>query len=173
MTALSRLNPIPTAVRAAFTLVPPFAAFRLRSNAMRAVGFRMGRGSVFWGWPSVSGSGDVSELLSIGELSGFNVRCHFDLEDEIRIGNQVSVGHEVMFLTHSHDTSDPHCRAGRKVTAPIVVEDGAWLGARSTILPGVTIGAGSVIGASVVVSEDVPEQTLYMGSQKISLAKWR
>ena len=58
-------------------------------------------------------------------------------------------------------------------TAPIVVGDGAWIGARCTILPGVTIGAGAVIGANMVIESDVPPHTLLMGKQKISLAKWR
>lgn len=159
-------------MRGMFKLAPPFTATVLRSRAMRLAGYRMGHGSHFWDWPSIGGSGDLNRL-HIGEHCGFNVRCHFDLEDDIRIGNHVSVGHEVMFITHGHDTSDPRQRAGRMTTAPIVVEDGVWLGARSTILPGVHIGTGAVIGASVVVSEDVPEQTLYMGTQKISLAKWR
>jgi maltose O-acetyltransferase len=169
---LRSYNPIPPLLTAAFKLMPPFAGTMTRSRAMRLAGFNMGHGSLFWGWPSIGGSGELG-LLKIGEDSGFNVRCHFDLEDDILIGNHVSVGHEVMFITHAHDTSDPRCRAGRMTTAPIVVEDGAWLGARSTILPGVRIGAGAVIGASVVVAEDVPEHTLIMGTQKISLAKWR
>lgn len=157
---------------AVFKLVPPFAATRVRTRAMRLAGFNMGHGSLFWDWPSLGGSGELG-LLKIGEHSGFNVRCHFDLEDEIRIGNHVSVGHEVMFITHGHDTTDPQRRAGRITRAPIVIEDGAWLGARSIILPGVRIGAGAVIGSSVVVAEDVPEHTLVMGTQKISLARWR
>jgi acetyltransferase-like isoleucine patch superfamily enzyme len=40
-------------------------------------------------------------------------------------------------------------------------------------MPGVTIGAGSVIGASVVVTEDVPPNVLFSGGRKISIAKWR
>jgi acetyltransferase-like isoleucine patch superfamily enzyme len=40
-------------------------------------------------------------------------------------------------------------------------------------MPGVTIGAGSVIGASVVVTKDVPANTLVMGATQVSIAKWR
>jgi acetyltransferase-like isoleucine patch superfamily enzyme len=40
-------------------------------------------------------------------------------------------------------------------------------------MPGVTIGAGAVVGASVVVSADVPADMLLMGTQKVSLSKWR
>ena len=154
-------------------LLPPLTMLRIRGRSMSLAGFNIGFGSYFMAWPTIVGSRDVSECLTIGDYSGFNVGCYFDLEDEIRIGNHVSVGHEVMFLTRGFDTADPARRAGAPTSAPVIVEDGAWLGARSVIMPGVRIGAGAVVGASVVVAEDVPEQTLVMGSQKISLARWR
>ena len=140
---------------------------------MKLAGFNIGYSTMFWGWPTITGSGDVRSLLRIGDFAGFNVRCYFELEDEIRIGNHVSVGHEVMFLTRGFDTGHRARRAGAAKPAPIVIEDGAWLGARSVIMPGVRVGAGAVIGASVVVAEDVPEHTLVMGTQKVSLARWR
>jgi maltose O-acetyltransferase len=87
--------------------------------------------------------------------------------------DHVSVGHDVMFLTRSYEPGSAHQRAGAMKAAPILVKKGAWLGARCTVLPGVTIGEGAVIGASVVVDKDVPAQTLVMGQQRISLAKWR
>jgi maltose O-acetyltransferase len=168
-----RFNPVPASIEACLKLVPPFVATRARTRAMRLAGYEIGFASLFWGAPTVLGPHDKRKRLHIGERSGFNVRCFFELEDHVTIGNNVSVGHEVMFLTQHHDEGDHAQRAGARTSAPIVVHDGAWLGARATIMPGVTIGAGAVIGASVVVNEDVPEHTLFMGGQKISLAKWR
>jgi acetyltransferase-like isoleucine patch superfamily enzyme len=78
-----------------------------------------------------------------------------------------------MFLTRGHAPGPAAQRAGAVVRSPIVIENGAWLGARCTILPGVTVGAGSVIAASVIVAQDVPPNTLITGAQKVSLAKWR
>jgi maltose O-acetyltransferase len=152
---------------------PPFTAARLTTNTLRLLGVRIGRASVFWGMPELSGPGDVCSKLQIGTYCGFNVRTYFDLTDEITIGDHVAVGQDVMFLTRGHDSTNPAQRGGTGRSAPIEVGNGAWLGARVTVMPGVKIGPGSVIGASVVVTNDVPANMLVMGTRNISLAKWR
>lgn len=156
-----------------FREVPPFVAFRLQTLALRASGVQIGKASIFWGLPKLVGTGDCAHRLRIGSHSGFNEGCFFDLEHDVRIGDHVSVGHEVMFLTRSFEPGSCSQRAGAVLRAPIVVEDGAWLGARSTVMPGVTIGAGAVIGAGVVITKDVPANTLVMGATQVSIANWR
>jgi maltose O-acetyltransferase len=156
-----------------FRAFPPFVAPNLRTQALRAAGFQIGRASVFWGRPRFHGTGDIARRLTIGTDSGFNAGCVFDLEDTVTIGNRVAVGHRVMFLTRDYEPGTPAQRAGDVRRAPIVVEDGAWIGARAVVLPGVTIGAGSVIGAGVAVTQDVPPNTLLSGVQKVPLTKWR
>jgi maltose O-acetyltransferase len=156
-----------------FGACPPFAAARAVTLALRASGVRLGGASVFWGMPRLVGPGDICSRLSVGGYCGFNARCYFELEDKITIGDHVAVGQDVMFLTRTYDPSDPQQRGGNGGSAPIEVGNGVWLGARCTILPGVKIGAGSVIGASVVIAKDVPPNILVMGSRSISLAKWR
>jgi maltose O-acetyltransferase len=111
--------------------------------------------------------------LTIGAECGFNVGCIIDVGAPIQIGNHVGVGHQVMILSQTHTVGPAAQRAGLPLHAPVVIEDGAWIGARCTIMPGVTIGAGAVIGATMVISKDVPPHTLILGLQKISLAKWR
>jgi maltose O-acetyltransferase len=133
---------------------------------LRKGGMRLGKTSVFWGMPRFSGGGSVSALLSIGEHCGFNLGCHFQVEDSIVIEDHVSVGHEVMFLTR-------HGAGASSRSGPIRVGAGAWLGSRTVVLPGVTIGAGAVVGAAAVVAEDIPPNVLFSGGRKISLAKWR
>ncbi len=143
--------------------VPPFVLNRLRTSVLRACGLRLGRHSIFWGWPRLVGG--PPSRLRVGAYCGFNDGCWFELEDEVVLGDHVSVGHEVVFLTGA--------RAGGPARGRIQVGDGAWLAARCVVLPGVTIGAGAVISAAVVVSEDVPPNTLVTGAQKVSLARWR
>jgi maltose O-acetyltransferase len=154
-------------------LLPPFAGNRLRMALLRAAGLRIGRSTIMWGMPRFIGGPDLHELLSIGAECGFNVGCTFEVAASITIGNHVSVGHDVLFLTRDYEAGSGAQRAGALRPAPIVVEDGTWVGARCTIMPGVRVGAGSVIGAGMVIGKDVPANTLLMGAQKLSLAKWR
>ncbi|HEX6243572.1 MAG TPA: hypothetical protein VFZ61_21815, partial [Polyangiales bacterium] len=81
--------------------IPPFVGFRVLGKLLRFAGVRLGHASVFGGMPTLVGPGNYCSRLSVGECCGFNEGCFFDLSDEVRIGNHVSVGHEVMFLTGS------------------------------------------------------------------------
>ena len=161
------------AVERVFRWSPAFVAAKTLSTALRLAGIDLGKTSLFWGLPRLTGPGEVCSRLTIGEHCGFNVNCHFELDARILIGDHVSVGHEVMFLTRTRDTSNRANRGGTCGAAGIEIGNGAWLGARCTILPGIKIGAGSVIGASVVVAKDVPANVLLTGNRTVSLAKWR
>jgi maltose O-acetyltransferase len=68
-----------------------------------------------------------------------------------------------MFLTLSHQIGGRDYRAGATTTRTITVESGVWIGARSVILPGVTLGAGSVVAAGSIVNKDVDADTLVAG----------
>jgi maltose O-acetyltransferase len=81
----------------------------------------------------------------------------------ISIGARCDIGPEVMMVAGSHELGPTAQRAGPGISDPIVVEDGAWIGARSTILGGVTIGRGAVVAAGAVVINDVPANTLVGG----------
>lgn len=152
---------------------PPFVGARAIALALRVAGADVASSSIFWGMPTLVGEGDFAARLHIGELCGLNFGCYFELDAAVTLTEHVAVGHEVMFLTRTRDPKDPARRGAPSGAKPIVVEPGCWLGSRSVILPGVTIGAGSVVGANVVVRESLPANTLLAGSRKISIAKWR
>ena len=69
-----------------------------------------------------------------------------------------------MVLTQTHDIGPSHRRAGPNRTARVRIGHGCWIGARTVILPGVTIGDGAVIGAGSIVNRDVPADTLVAGA---------
>lgn len=161
------------AFEAAFRPLPPFIASRLRTQSLRLTGVRIGSASIFWGMPKLVGTGPITERLTVGTYCGFNEGCFFELEADIEIGNHVAVGHDVMFLTRGAHVGGAAQRAGAPKLAPIVVREAAWIGSRCVILPGVTIGASSVIGAGLVVSKDVPDNTLLTGGPPVSIARWR
>jgi putative colanic acid biosynthesis acetyltransferase WcaF len=80
---------------------------------------------------------------------------------EIEIGERATVAQEVYLSTGSHDFTQP----GMPLTAAkITIEADAFIGARAFVLPGVTIGARSVIGACSVVTKDVPPDVIAAGN---------
>jgi len=86
-----------------------------------------------------------------------------DLSAEIRIGDRVSIGHHCVLITAQHEVGAPNFRAGANTGQPIHIGDGSWIAARSTILPGVTIAASSIVASGAVVTRDVPSNVLVGG----------
>ena len=71
----------------------------------------------------------------------------------------------VTFTTHTHQIGSSMRRAPRDtIFKPIVVEDGCWIGANVTILPGVRIGKGTVVGAGSIVVHNLDENSVYVGN---------
>jgi acetyltransferase-like isoleucine patch superfamily enzyme len=101
----------------------------------------------------------------IGEGTFVNHDCFFDGSARIEIGAGCNIGMEVMFCTSTHDIGTRERRAALPtVGRPIVVGDGCWIGARTTVLPGVTIGHGCVIAAGALVTADTGPDGVYAGS---------
>lgn len=144
-------------------LLPAYAGGRLRTRVLRAAGLNIGKSTVVMGAPRLHGPGDIRGRLTIGERGMINIGCFFDLNEQIWIGDNVSLGHEVLILTASHKIGRSGHRAGPLMLAPVSIEDGVWIGARSVVLPGVTVGEGAVVAAGAVVNRDVPRNTLVGG----------
>ena len=90
--------------------------------------------------------------VSIGQRTVIWNNCYFG--DGVTIGDDCAIARDVAFQTTSHEIASSRRRVGRSTTAPIVVGSGTWIGTRVTVLPGVTIGNGCVIGAGAVVTRD-------------------
>jgi acetyltransferase-like isoleucine patch superfamily enzyme len=98
-------------------------------------------------------------LIEIGEDSFLNARCEIRAREHIRIGAHCRLAFDVIVMDTNH-----HDLAGSLTTAPTIIGDRVWIGARSLILRGVTIGDGAVVGAGSIVTRDVPERTLVAGN---------
>lgn len=73
----------------------------------------------------------------------------------------------VYIADHAHAYDDPnHAVADQGISniAPVLIGPGAWLGEHVVVMPGVTIGAGAVVGANSVVTHDVPDHSVAVGS---------
>ncbi len=149
--------------RLAMWPLPIYVGNRLRVALLRMAGFQIGRGTVMWGAPTITGSGDLYQRLHIGRDCWFNVGCFLNLGATITIGDRVALGHQVMVMTESHAIGDRNRRAGPLTALPVQIGDGAWIGARATILPGVAIGAGAVVAAGAVVTKSVAPHLLVGG----------
>jgi maltose O-acetyltransferase len=160
-----------TLVAIALRLIPSFRGIRVRTALLRAGGWRIARGSVLLGRLRVFGNKIGRPSCEIGVGCAINVGCTFELSDRIVVGDGVSLGPDVMILTGTHRLG-PHAeRAGEFHTGPVTIGDGAWIGARSVILPGVTVGAGAVVSANSVVNKNVPPDSLVAGVPAVIVVK--
>lgn len=99
--------------------------------------------------------------LTIGERSCLAAGVDCYCVDEVVLADDVTVSQDAFLCTASHDID----RADRAlVTGPIRIERGAWIFARATILPGVTVGEGAVAAACAVVTRDIPAHAVVAGN---------
>ncbi len=122
---------------------------RLRNAVLRAFGAELGEGvlirhqvRIHWPWK-----------LTVGDHSWIGEQAWLLNLEPIVIGHDVCVSQGVLLCTGSHDRRSPTFEFDN---APIVVEDGAWIAARATVLRGVTVGRAAVVGATALVVRDVP-----------------
>jgi maltose O-acetyltransferase len=143
------------------TRVSPATSFllpiALRRGLLRLAGCRIGA--------QVTGlkqCGFETKQVSIGDGSFVNVGCWFEGAGRIEIGRNVFLGPQVMILTSIHEIDDGEVTR-MPVSSQVRIGDRCWLGARAMIMPGVTIGEGTVIGAGAVVTKDCEPGAVYVG----------
>ncbi len=106
-----------------------------------------------------------STRLEIGDNSSIGIDCF--VQGKVKIGANVMMGPQVLIYTqnHNHERTDiPMILQGYENEKMVCIGDDVWIGSRATILPGVTIGKGTIIGASAVVTKDVPDYSVVAGN---------
>lgn len=114
----------------------------------------------------------VKKGAYFGNGSSVRIGEGSQIGEDARIANDTVIGRNVMMgigvlilsVRHRHDRTDiPIIEQGYDEAAPVTVGDDVWIGARAILLPGVTVGSHSIVGAGAVVVRDVPEGVVVAG----------
>jgi acetyltransferase-like isoleucine patch superfamily enzyme len=99
--------------------------------------------------------------LQIGDDVRLNYGVSIAAEREVIIGDRTRIGPYVMIV--DTDFHDLHHRGERPVPRPVIIEPDVWIGAKASVLRGVRVGRGAVIGVGAVVTRDVPPFAIVAG----------
>ena len=105
-------------------------------------------------------NGAAMEKLVIGKRCFINGNLLAMSRGGITIGDDVQIAGNVQLLSNNHDPYDRQILTCK----PIVIKDGAWIGAGASIMSGVTVGKHAIVGAASVVTHDVPDYGVVVGS---------
>jgi maltose O-acetyltransferase len=143
--------------------LPHLSLGYVRTSVWRVAGLRIGARARILGPLHITGRGRWQDYLTIGSDCFLTGPVSFDLQAPVTIGDRVSIGHGVRFLTVDHEIGEAARRCGPSFAEPIRVGDGVWLGSSCIILPGVSVGNGAIVAAGAVVTRDVAPNTLVAG----------
>ena len=108
-----------------------------------------------------------NSTITVGKHSYINHHTELTVASgQITIGNKVLIGMHCLIIasTYPIDNISGHIIDQPTQTSDITIKEGAWIGAKCIILPGVTIGRRAVIGAGSVVTQDIPDNAIAFGS---------
>lgn len=115
-------------------------------------------------FPELTG---VNAKISIGNNCLIGQRFCVLAGENVNIGNNCSIASDVCIVSENHgiDPCEKESYGNQRLNiAPVKIEDECWIGERGVIMPGVTIGKKSVIGAGAVVTKSVPAYCIAVGN---------
>ncbi|MHA6608531.1 DapH/DapD/GlmU-related protein [Photobacterium damselae] len=106
-----------------------------------------------------------------GENCQINDSVHIASVQKVLIGSNVLIASRVFITDHQHGSYSGSVQSSalelakerKLVSSPVIIEDNVWLGEGAVVLPGVTIGENSVIGANAVVTKNIPMNSIACG----------
>jgi acetyltransferase-like isoleucine patch superfamily enzyme len=121
-------------------------------------------------WPVHYSSKVISpeNMLQGSRFPGLSMQCYFDARNGIELGQNVWIGPKVNIVSMNHNTSE---YTEYIPTNKILIGDNCWLGANSTILPGVNLGDHTVVAAGAVVTKSFPEGDQIIGGNPARVIK--
>lgn len=107
---------------------------------------------------------DYGYNIEVGD--NFFANTNFVVLDgaKVKIGNNVFIAPNVGIYTAGHPLDAEQRNEGLEYAFPVTIEDDVWIGGHVCIMPGVTIGKGTVVGAGSVVTKDLPANSLAVGN---------
>lgn len=130
----------------------------------------IGKGVQLTAWDRSTSGQQFTPCITIGNNSSIGDYSHVTCINRIVIGNNVLMGKNILISDNAHGASDkdlistaPNYRPLYS-KGPVIIEDNVWIGEKSSILPGVHIGYGAIIGAGSVVTKDVPPMAVVGGN---------
>jgi len=106
---------------------------------------------------------DYGSNIYLGERVYFNFNCVILDVCEVHVGDFTFFGPAVQIYAATHPLN-AHLRRSQEFGKPVVIGSDVWVGGGSIILPGVTIGSRTVIGAGSVVTKDIPDDVVAVGN---------
>ena len=109
-------------------------------------------------------------IMDYGYQTTIGARCFLNMGvvildvGRVTIGDDVQIGPNVQILTPTHLLGPDERRSRLEAAEPINIGDNVWLGGGVIVLPGVTIGRDTVVGAGAVVTKDLPPGVLAVGN---------
>lgn len=104
-------------------------------------------------------------FLEIGENVWIGEAVWIDNLAHVKIGNNVCLSQGAFLLTGNHDYKSQRFDL---IIKPIIIEDGAWVGAKAIVCPGVTVASHSIISVGSVIGKDTYPDTIYKGNPAIA-----
>ena len=140
----------------------------VKINGLARRGIKIGNNVSVKSFTMIDCAGVYSEIgdrLIIGNNVGISEYCLLQVRAELVIEDDVIIGPGVKIFTEEHVISDVSSliRTSGVERKTVIIENGAWIGASSTILAGVRIGTGAVVAAGSVVKHDVPKNSVVAG----------